>query len=70
MRKRKRKNKHSKVPLRNMLPITTCNNNTILHHVMYPSAVRFFEGQFPHNTIITDHYEGQTSPKISTFALP
>ena len=38
---------------------TIHDGNFILHmyDMMYTSAVRFFEGQLPHNTIIPDHYE-------------
>ena len=33
-------------------------SNTILHiHYLYTSAVRFFERQLPHNTIIPEHHE-------------
>jgi hypothetical protein len=38
--------------------------------IVYTSTVRFSEGQLPHNTVIPDHNERQTSPKVSTIALP
>ena len=34
------------------------------------SAVRFFEGYLPHNTIISDHDQRGTNPKMSTIAPP
>ena len=39
-------------------------------HIVYTSTVRFSEGEFPHNTIIPNHDERPTSPKVSTVAPP
>ena len=67
----KTKNEHSdEVPLRNVLPIIIRDSNVILRCVVYTSAVRFFEGQLPYDTIIPDHDEGQTGPKMTTAAPP
>jgi hypothetical protein len=54
---------------------TTCNH---LQQQRYPTYVcivcastfRFSEGQLPHNTVIPDHDERQTSPKMSAVAPP
>ena len=50
---------------------TPYDSNVILARIVYStSTVRFSESQLPHNTVIPNHNEGQTSPKVSTVALP
>ena len=66
----KTRNERDEAPLGNVLPTTKRDSNVILRYIMYTSAVRFFEGQLPYDTIIPDHDEGQTSPKMTTAAPP
>jgi hypothetical protein len=51
--------------LGNVRPATAHNTNVILRRIVCISAVRFFKGHFPHNTVTPDHDERQTSPKMS-----
>jgi hypothetical protein len=52
----------------NVLPLTAVKISYI--YILYTSTPRFPEGQFPHNTVIPDHDERQTSPKMATTAPP
>ena len=62
MRKRKMRNKASEYPY----PRQRCYPT----YVLYPLIARLSEGQLPHNTVIPDHDERQTGPKMSTVAPP